>query len=194
MKLTHKLTNEDKAEICRIYVDELVGATILGRRFKVTARSICQVLKTAGVPRRGSSFYKGKNRLNVYKDGRFVDGAGYIHIHEPSHPRADANGYIREHIKVAWETFGPFSRDKNVHHKNHKKQDNRPENLELMTRAEHRRHHALEKIYVRQKCSLCGIPQSAHLLCPKHLHRYKKYGSPYKKWDQKTKTIVTVQS
>jgi hypothetical protein len=40
-----------------------------------------------------------------------------------------------------------------VHHKNEKKDDNRLCNLQLMTREEHSRHHALEKLETRERDS-----------------------------------------
>jgi len=46
-----------------------------------------------------------------------------------------------------------------VHHKNGQRADNRPENLELMTRSEHSRHHRLEDTWRRQRDQLgrfCG--------------------------------------
>lgn len=46
-----------------------------------------------------------------------------------------------------------------VHHKNENRQDNRPENLELLTKAEHLREHAPERKRIRQSpevCTDCG--------------------------------------
>lgn len=36
-----------------------------------------------------------------YRGGRFTDSDGYVRIHQPSHHRADSNGFVYEHIWVA---------------------------------------------------------------------------------------------
>ena len=85
----------------------------------------------------------GANNSN-WKGGRIRHIKGYVMIHYPNHYRADANGYVMEHIIVAEKKLGrllwPWEV---VHHKNGKKDDNRPENLELFSStAEHSRYHA----------------------------------------------------
>jgi hypothetical protein len=61
--------------------------------------------------------------------------AGYIMIRLPDHPRARTHGYVFEHILVMEDDLGPrVLSDKNVHHRNGVKDDNRIENLELWIR------------------------------------------------------------
>lgn len=63
---------------------------------------------------------------------RYVDGNGYIRIKEPSHPNADGQGRLFEHVKVMSDLLGrPLWPDENVHHINGVRDDNRPENLQL---------------------------------------------------------------
>ena len=56
---------------------------------------------------------------------------------------------IDEHRLIAIKIFGEDAcRGKIVHHKNGDKRDNRPENLELMTRSEHMKHHRQDLVGV----------------------------------------------
>lgn len=85
--------------------------------------------------------------------GGRVYHSGYIFILMPEHPRANNRGYVAEHILVAEKKLGrPILRGEVVHHDNEIKDDNRPENLIVMTPEEHMRIHHQRRGLVRQ-CS-----------------------------------------
>ena len=90
---------------------------------------------------------------HYWKGGRVKDGSGYMRILMPSHPYATNRGYIMEHRLVAEKMIGRTLEPwEVVHHKNHVRTDNRPENLEVTTRVLHHRkaincpncHHKIE--------------------------------------------------
>lgn len=89
-----------------------------------------------------------------WKGGRSIASNGYVLIKRPDHPRADCRGYVYEHILVAEQLIGrPVHKGEQVHHKNHIKTDNRPENLEVKAS---RAHHAAEH---RKRADLRGLDE-----------------------------------
>ena len=83
----------------------------------------------------------GENNYH-WSGGRKKHSGGYILVYAPDHPYRDRNGFVLEHRLVMERHVGRIlSDDEIVHHKNEDKSDNRLENLQIMTRAEHLRHH-----------------------------------------------------
>lgn len=79
------------------------------------------------------------NALPRRHNGRRVrkDRNGYIWVWEPGHP-ASHTGWMFEHRLVMERSVGrALSRDEHVHHINGVKDDNRPENLTLLSPTEH---------------------------------------------------------
>ena len=67
-----------------------------------------------------------------WKGGRYPNDQGYILVLARDHPRADRHGYVREHRLVMEKTLGRYLEPQEVvHHLNHIRDDNRPENLDL---------------------------------------------------------------
>lgn len=82
----------------------------------------------------------GKGALSPnWKGGRRKRGNGYISLYQPLHPRADKAGYVLEHRLVMEQRIRRYlSLSEHVHHINGIKDDNKPENLMLLSLASHR--------------------------------------------------------
>lgn len=73
----------------------------------------------------------------VLSIGYSQDQAGYITLHLPNHPLANASGAVYEHRLVMSEHIGRYlASHESVHHKNGNRSDNRIENLELWSKAQ----------------------------------------------------------
>lgn len=73
----------------------------------------------------------------------FIVKKGYRKVLIPAHPRADAKGYVFEHIVVAEAVLGRrLAKGEEIHHKDFNRQNNAPNNLKVCANhAEHMRFH-----------------------------------------------------
>lgn len=77
---------------------------------------------------------------------------GYIYVFVPNHRYATKDGFVMEHILVMEKHIGRYLKDDEVvHHKNKIRNDNRIENLQLMTFNEHARFHMKERHELKKK-------------------------------------------
>lgn len=78
----------------------------------------------------------------AWKGGTRIDRDGYLKRYAPDHPWPRKGGYIGEHVRVMELSIGRrIASGEVVHHKDHDRQNNAIENLELIPAGAHSRHH-----------------------------------------------------
>lgn len=99
---------------------------------------------------------KRKVMLNFVKDNVL----GYMYAYAPEHPYANRAGKVYEHIYVMSEHIGrKLNPDECVHHIDRNRENNRIENLQLLTLSEHAKLHAREDKgieFIKTNCLTCG--------------------------------------
>jgi len=132
----------------------------IGDKFGVSQHVIQRAMKKMGIKSRrakkrnqfgeNNSSWKGGRVLMATKPNRkYLDrNTGYWYLRDLSHPNANKNGYVAEHVVVVSKTLGrPLIKGEMVHHINGNKRDNSPTNLFICDRKQHRfLHHQLESI------------------------------------------------
>lgn len=129
----------NKEVLEQLYLKEHLSTVKISKQFNTTPRSILDWLRSYNIARRTlSEACKLRQPIKKGKSLKRLSGQGYVFLYEPNHPKANADGYIREHVLV-WEKFHnkPLPKGYIIHHLNGVKSDNRPENLVAMSRARH---------------------------------------------------------
>lgn len=104
------------------------------------------------------SSYKVKEKSPNWKGGRVRNRQGYIRVNVGvNHPMAGKDGYVLEHRQAISEHLGrPLLKTEAVHHLNGIKDDNRLENLLLLSPADHN---------IQQRiCGSCSLRKEIRLL------------------------------
>lgn len=128
--------------------------------------------KPDNVFQKGHQSWLGKKRKDMtgekhfnWKGGR-IKMYGYWWIRDPNNPMATTQGYVKEHRLIMSKSVGrPLKKSEIVHHINGDKEDNRIENLIIVTI---NTHNLIHNPKILKKCLKCNKYSVAKNLCSKH--------------------------
>src|SRR3982750_294353 len=128
-----------------------------------TCSDLIPIRDKRGIVRKYKFGHQNRGKLNgQYKGGRKKVERGYIWVLNRNHPNSLKGGYIQEHRLIMSQYLGrPLTKDEDVHHINGIKDDNRIENLQLISHGNHSTHHNKGNKYSKvdmsgRICLLCG--------------------------------------
>lgn len=113
-----------------------IGKSSIGRKHSEAAK------------KKMSQAKRGLRKRNDYEFGGHEKKRrdGYIKVYVPEHPNSTKDGYVMKHILVIEKEIGRYLLPGEcVHHRNRVRDDNRLENLALMTKEEHAALHMRER-------------------------------------------------
>lgn len=154
---TNKLESQINYEILyKEYITEGNSTHTIAKKYNVYQNDVTRLLDKYNIPKRTNHEWR------TAEEGYKIKRDGYILVKMSNHPFSTCN-YIKEHRIIMEEYLlnnnpshyalieiegveGKWL-DPNlvVHHKNYKRDDNRIENLQLMTKSEHSRLHTNER-------------------------------------------------
>ena len=122
-----------------------------------------------------TEFKKGERPWHF--KGRRYDGSGYIVIHAPEHPFSQKNKTVKEHRLIMEKHLGRYlTKTEVVHHINGIKDDNRIDNLQLLShQAEHLLlQHPRQKNYNNEFQRMCNVCKEIKELNENNFYKVKK--------------------
>ena len=152
-----------------LYYEKNMTQTEVAKEFVISQKAVFGFMRRNNLPARtAAKRYQRGEKNSSWKGGRRVTEQGYVEIYRPDYEHARSNGYVREHIYVVENRIGRRLKfygvgnpnNEVVHHINGKRDDNRLENLLLLTAAEHSKLHfstdkqALDEVLLKRIADL----------------------------------------
>lgn len=149
----------DKELLKKLYFEERLPFAIIAKKLGVGKRTVIHKFQLYGFKSRGlaeaikistrKTTRKG-SRSNLFKTGTRLK-TGYLQILCKDHPDADESGYVFVHRLLASFKIGRhIDSEEQVHHIDGDINNNRLENLQVLSRSEHMAIHMHEKHIRRQ--------------------------------------------
>lgn len=128
----------DRGKLTRLYWGQGLSTVEIAKQYGVVRSAVSQAMQRLGIPCRTRSEARIGERCYRWKGGCTITPQGYTMIYYPTHPRAQRNKYVAEHILV-WEEANGKTIPKGwiIHHINGIKGDNRASNLIAMPNKKH---------------------------------------------------------
>lgn len=125
-----EVSTNSKQDLNFLYHGERLSGTAIGSIFGVSCDTILRRLNRYGIEARDN---KGENNP-MWDGGVKYEDDGYKLIWVPEHPNSNSQGYVREHRLVVERYIGRYlETEEVVHHINKDRQDNRIENLQILS-------------------------------------------------------------
>lgn len=151
MKKTQQLSTKIDIERLKCLYEQGYTQTEIAEQLGITQKVVWKCMKNNGISARlAAKRNQFKENNHMWKGGKVIDTGGHVLVKCCEHPRAkNCGGYVYEHVLIIERQLGRYlnwygpghPESEIVHHKNGNKQDNRLENLELVTFMEHMRIH-----------------------------------------------------
>lgn len=181
------MKNLSYAELNHMYSRLGMSIEAIAQKLGTSHSTVQRSLQELGIQTRGVGARSG-SKNHQWKGGRILDKFGYVLIHYPEHPDSDSQGYIREHRLAMEQSIGRrLEKDELVHHRNEQRDDNRIENLELISKGKHLSFHhtkpkpidsVLAKWYTVDHMTLVQIAEKSGVHYTTVASRLKKMGIP----------------
>ena len=124
-----------KKELEQMYYNKKMTMPQIAKKFDCTKATVWKYFKKYGLKARKMV---GSNH-GSWKGGRVIK-MGYIAIWNPSHPRTNNVGYVKEHILVMEKKLKrQIEKEEHIHHIDFDRMNNNPKNLWLCDINKHRK-------------------------------------------------------